>query len=236
MNSDKMSASLKGVTVNRSAIIAGAGLLLMAVIAPVANFGIFHQLVDFEDSNKTVMNLINSNGLFRGGIALFLLVALLDIVVAWALYIFCRPVNRLLSLLAAWLRIVYAAILCALLIHLVSVLILLGGVDSLGALPAVQLNTQVMLQLKTFTDGWELALILFGFHLLALGLLLLKAGYMRNVLGILLIIAGLGYVADGFGRLLFAGYSFSFSMFTFIGEVVLIFWLFIRGRKIQLVE
>jgi hypothetical protein len=56
---------------------------------------------------------------------------------------------------------------------------------------------------------------------------------MRKILGILILLAASGYLTDGFCKLLFAGYSISISKFTFIGEVILIFWLLIAGRKIK---
>ncbi|MFC6723873.1 DUF4386 family protein [Halobium palmae] len=60
-----------------------------------------------------------------------------------------------------------------------------------------------------------------------------KADYAPKVLGILLVIAGTGYVIDSFGRVLVAGYSFEVAAFTLIGEVLLIFWLLIYGRSIS---
>jgi hypothetical protein len=163
-----------------------------------------------------------------------LIVALLDIIVAWALYVFLKPINRQLSLLTAWLRIVYATILISVLIYLLNVLALLSGAEYLSGFSTAQLNSQVMIFLNMFTRGWDFGLIVFGFHLLLLGYLILKAGYMHKILGSLIILAALGYLIDGFGRLLLTDYSISISMFTFIGEVILIFWLLIKGRKIDM--
>jgi len=221
------------ISIRNSALIAGISLLLMAIIAPIANFAIIQKLIDYSDATTTVENIVASNGLFRIGISLFLIVALLDIIVAWALYVFLKPINRQLSLLAAWLRIVYATILIAVLVNLLNVLALLSGADYLSGFTTAQLNTQVMIFLNMFTRGWEFSLIVFGFHLLLLGYLILKAGYMRKILGSLVILAALGYLIDGFGRLLLTDYSISIGMFTFIGEVIFIFWLLISGRKIE---
>jgi hypothetical protein len=119
------------------------------------------------------------------------------------------------------------------LINLINVLQLLNGSDYLSVFTAAQLQTEVMLSLNTFTLGFEFGLIIFGFHLLLLGYMIFKAAYMRKILGILIILAALGYIIDGFANLLSADYNISISMFTFIGEVILIFWLLIVGRKIK---
>ena len=221
------------ISVKKAAIIAGIGLLLMAIIAPIANFSILQKLVVTADASKTVANILANEGLFRIGICLFLIVALLDIIVAWALYIFLKPVNKYLSILTAWLRIVYATMLCVLIIYLFNVLHLLNGAEYLTGFSTNVIHSMIMLSLKNFTAGWEFGLIVFGFHLLLLGYLFFKAGFMKKILGILLIITAMGYLIDGFGKLLSTNYHLSISMFTFIGEVVLIFWLLIKGTKIK---
>ena len=50
--------------------------------------------------------------------------------------------------------------------------------------------------------------------------------------GVLLILASLGYLIDSFGKLLLPNYDANIALFTFIGEVLLIFWLFIKGARI----
>jgi hypothetical protein len=48
------------------------------------------------------------------------------------------------------------------------------------------------------------------------------------------ILAGTGYLADSFGRILVPGYTFTISTFTFVGEALLIVWLFrlaIKGSR-----
>ena len=54
---------------------------------------------------------------------------------------------------------------------------------------------------------------------------------MPKIFGILLVIAGAGYLVDGFGAVLVQDYAISIGAFTFVGEVALIFWLLISGRR-----
>ncbi len=46
-----------------------------------------------------------------------------------------------------------------------------------------------------------------------------------------MVIAGGGYLADSFTRILIPDFAFTFSVFTFVGEALLIFWLFWRAIK-----
>ncbi|MEI6766910.1 MAG: DUF4386 domain-containing protein [Bacteroidota bacterium] len=236
MNSYKTSNLTAGISIGKAAVIAGIALLLMAIIAPIANFAILNKIYIPGDAVTTFGNLLASQEIFRLGIGIFILVAVLDIIVAWALYVFLKPVNSSLSLLAAWFRIVYAAMLAVVFYYLINVLQLAGGADYLSAYTQEQLQAQVMINFQNFTICWQFALIIFGFHLLVLGYLFLKAGYMKQILGILVMLASVGYLLDGFGKLLSVNYNISISAFTFIGEVVVIFWLLIKGRQVKEVQ
>jgi hypothetical protein len=146
-----------------------------------------------------------------------------------------KPANKSLSLLAAWFRVAYAAIFAVALVNLVNVLQLLSGADFLKGFDANQIYAQVMLSLGAFQSGWDLALVIFGLHLLLNGYLVFKSGYAPKwlgiVLGLLLAIGGLGYMADSFGKFLLLNSTGTISKFTFTGEVVLIFWLLWKGIK-----
>ncbi len=225
--------NLDDISPGKAAVIAGIALILMTFLGPIANFSVLGKLVVPGNATETVDNIIASEGLFRIGICIFLIVAILDVIVAWALYVFLKPVNRSLSLLTAWFRVVYATLLAVILIYLIEVLQLLGGADYLSVYEAGQLHARVMLSIQDFSMGWQMGLIIFGIHLLTLGYLVYRSGYAPRYLGVLLVIAGLGYMTDGIGRIISPDYHAGVAMFTFIGEVILMFWLLIRGRKVS---
>lgn len=81
------------------------------------------------DAATTANNIMANELLFRSGIDSFMIVVILDVAVAWALYILLQPVNRNLAMLAAWFRLVYAAIFGIALHNFLSVLQLLSGAD-----------------------------------------------------------------------------------------------------------
>ena len=225
-----MNKESSGISSGKAAVIAAIGLLIMAIAAPIANFVILNDLVVPDNAAKTFDNITASEGAFRIAICLFFLVAVLDVIVAWALFIFLKPVSQTLSTLAAWFRIIYATILLAALFYLLQVLLLLNRAD-ISSFETDQLHMNVLFSVNSFSLAWESGLIIFGFHLFLIGYLMVRAGYMKKILGILLIIASLGYLTDGFGEFLSAGYDLNIAVYTFFGEVVLIFWLLISGRK-----
>ncbi len=220
MNAKESISSFTNVTPRTAAIIAGVGLLLMAILAPIAYLNTFQKLVKFDDAALTAQNILNSMEAFRTAILLLFIVALLDVLVAWAMYIVLMPANKNLSALAAWLRVIYGGIFMFAIgkLYLALQVIATDGV-------------QAMSFLKAFQSIWDKGLILFGFSLLALGILAFQSGYVPKWLGGFLVLAGLGYIVDGFGKMLSPAYNLSISQFTFIGEVLLIFWLLWRGIK-----
>jgi hypothetical protein len=220
MNTNENASRFTNVSLRTAAIVAGAGLLLMAILSPIAYLNTFQRLVKFDDAALTAQNILNSVGEFRTSILLLFTVAILDVVVAWGLYVVLTPANKNLSALAAWLRVIYGGIF----IFAISKLyVALQFITADG--------TQTMLFLKAFQSIWDKGLILFGFHLLVLGYLALRSGYVPKWLGGLLVLASVGYIFDGVGKILSPVYSLNIAQFTFVGEVLLLFWLLWKGFK-----
>jgi hypothetical protein len=73
---------------------------------------------------------------------------------------------------------------------------------------------------------------LFGLHLLVIGYLAYRSGYVPRLLGALIAISGFGYAADSVGAVLSQGSWTDVSSFKFIGEFLLALWLLIRVRRI----
>jgi len=218
-------------SVRIAGVTAGIGILLMAVLAGFGNFAAVEGLVTPGDPARTAGAIASSEGLFRLGIASLILVVALDVVVAWALYRVFAPVNRSLSLLAAWFRLVYAAVFLVAIGHLVDVLHLLGDGSYLAVFTAEQLQAHVLLAITAFGNVWAIGLLLFGIHLIVIGYLAYRSGHVPRVLGVLLVVAGVGYMIDTLAAVLFRGPWTDVSTFTFVGEFLLALWLLVRRGR-----
>lgn len=226
MNRTKTS---KEFTLRTLSLFTGIGLLAMAVIAPIVYFQIFPSLFIAGDLGATIANLKASVFSFRLGIFLFLVVAILDVLVAWGLYLILRPLHFELSLLAAWFRLVYAVLLVVALQNLLSILPIAENEGSVTSVCNANVCPSVLHLYNSFQNFWDFSLVLFGIHLILVGLVFLFAKQTSKIIGVLVVVAGLGYSMDAIGKLLVAGYDWEVAMFTFIGEVVLIGWLFYRS-------
>ncbi len=211
---------------------AGVALLLMAVVAVFGNVIVVDGLVTQGDAGQTASDIAASMDLFRWGIASLILVVVLDVIVAWSLYRVLSPVSAGLSGLAAALRLVYSGVFMVAIGQLVGVSRLLGDDSTRAALGTEQVEAQAMLGVTAFNDIWYVGQSLFGLHLLLVGYLAYRSGYIPRVLGVLIAISGAGYAIDSFGAVLSEGAWTDVTSFTFLGEFLLALWLVIRSRHI----
>jgi Domain of unknown function (DUF4386) len=82
-------------------LIAGLALALIVVLAPFGNFLAVQPLITPGDAPRTAQDILNSEALFRWGIASLILTAVLDMIVAVALLALFEPVSRYVSTMAA---------------------------------------------------------------------------------------------------------------------------------------
>jgi len=218
--------------------IAGFGYLIIFITGIFSNFFVLENLVVPGDAAITANNIMSNDWLFRVGILSFFIMVIFDVVLAWALYLLLKPVNGNLSLLSGWLRLVNSTIFGVALYNLFSVLRIMSGAKYLQVFTAGQLQAQVMLYLNAFNNTWLVGLVFFGLHLFVLGYLIFKSGYIPKILGILLMIASVGYLTDSFANFLLPNYMDYKNLFLIvvavpgvIGELSLTFWLLLKGVK-----
>ena len=214
----------------RDALIAGLGLLLMAVFASLATFGILERLITDGDASRTTSDIRAAFSSFRLAVLALFGVVVLDVVVAWALWAFFDRVHHTVAVLAALCRGLYAAVFAVAISQLVAAARLLGD-GRLSGPADLQLQSQVLAEVQEFDDIWSLGLALFGLHLLLIAWLAFVSGFVPRFVALLVALAGTGYLVDSFGDLLHATYTFELASLTFIGEVVLMIWLLLFAAR-----
>lgn len=186
------------------ALAAGLGLLVMTGLGPFALLSLGHAEPQAGALGWAVLAL--------------LVVAALDMVVAWGLFEVSRSSGREgLARLAAWLRLGYAIMLALLAIDLAP------APDLLASRPI-----EAAALIGRFEAGFALALGFFGLHLLVLGGALRGVPGLPSWLALLVGLAGLSYLADAFGPLIWDRYRIMLATYFFVGEVLLMGWLFYR--------
>jgi len=224
------------ISLGKAALIAGISLFVMVLTTPFAEFSIFPKLIDSENATKTAENIINNKHLFSVAIFLILLTLIADIVASWALYIFLKPVNKSLSLLTAWFRLMYTAMYFIALYNLLEILSIIKSIKYLKDTGIGQINDSILLQIKAFRVEGSFGLIIFGIYLILLGYLVYKANYIPKIFGIILIIAGLSWVIDKLSSFLFPEINTQFLFILTLGELIFMLWLLIKGSRIKTIE
>jgi len=244
MNSNKLGGTemtdrIADISLGKAALVAGFGFLAITVFNAIG-FSLLSNLIVRGDAATTASNIMASGLLFRLGIASWIVNLAVEPVVAWALYIFLKPVNKSLSLLTAWFRLLYVAIAGSIFVTLFSVLLPYSRTVDYTVFHPDQLNALAMLFLNPYDHGINIAFVFFGIHILGLGYLIIKSDYVPRILGILLIIAFVGYQIDGFASFLSSNYADNEALFflfvaapAFTAEFSLTVWLLIKGRKVE---
>jgi hypothetical protein len=201
---------------------------------PFGFFGIVYVpsvLLVSGDAAATSRNIVASEWLFRAGTVSHLISQIIFIFLVLALQRLLKPVNKNHAMLMVVLALLAVPIAFLSDLNHLAALRLLTNADD-GAFTAGQLQAQAMLFLDMRQNGILLALVFWGLWLLPLGVLVFKSGFLPRVLGVLLIIAGTGYVIDSGSQLLSLQLA-TISQFTFVGEVLLTLWLLIRGVDVE---
>jgi hypothetical protein len=217
----------------RYARICGVLYLYIIVAGTFAEVFVRSRLVVPGDAAATARNIRANETLFRIGFSGELLHLACDVAVAMLLYALLRPVDRNVSLLAAWMRLACIVILAMSSLSHFAALRLLGGAGSLKAFPADQLDTLAWLALRLQGDGYAISLVFFAFACLALGYLIFRSGFLPKALGVLLLIAGACYFVNSFAH--FLAPAFGATLFPalfvpiFAAELSLSLWLIVKG-------
>jgi hypothetical protein len=234
-----MSKSVLEISLRQAALITGIAIVLMTIAAVVATDVTIETLFAEDSPEITTQLITSSQSLYRTGIFSWIVVLVCDILAAWGLYIFLKPVNRDLSLIMAWFRLVYAAILATAVLKLTDVLLIINAADNgLVSLESAQMQVQILQSVSGFYQYWSIGLIIFGAHILLLGYMIVRSAYIPKYWGILLLIAGAGYVINNVTDIMIPGYESTklFIQWMFLipmlSEVGLGVWLLIKGRKV----
>lgn len=213
--------------VRRLARATGAVYLAVGVLGMFAPLVLESVLVP-GDAAATAAAVTGARPLFLASVVAWVAVVVLDVVLSALLYRLLRASGATWALVVAALRLAYSALLGALLVHLAGAVRATdpdAGIDPAAALAA----------LEGVSAGFTLALVLFGAHLTALGLLLLRSGLVPRVLAVLLAVAGAGYVVDSTARLLGAEPAMALSAVLLapavLGEYGLAGWLLVKGVR-----
>ena len=218
-------------SINKTAKLAG---FLYLLVIPLGIFGglfVSSRLIVSGDAATTASNIIASESLFRLGIVSDLLAPIDMLLVGLVLYKLLKPVNKNIALLMVLFVLAGTSIAMLNKLNQFAALQLLTDADYLTGFTTEQLQALAFLFLRLHSRGSSIAFIFWGLWLFPLGYLVFQSGFLPKILGVLLMIACIGYLIDSFAT--FLGYDVSIGLFAAWGEILFILWLLIKGVNVE---
>ncbi|MFZ0803209.1 MAG: DUF4386 domain-containing protein [Terriglobales bacterium] len=214
-----------------SARITGVVYLLYFLTAILGELFLKGIVVD-GDATATATNLLAHQSLFQLGLATGLIATALYIAVTALFYGLFKPVNRSISLLAAFFGLVGCAITTLGSLFQLAPLVLLGGSQYLSVFNLQQLRALALMFLELNNQAANIYLVIFGFYDLLIGYLIFRSTFLPRILGVLMMVAGLGWLTF-LSPPLANHLSPPILVLGFLAELLLMLWLLVKGVNVQ---
>ncbi len=205
-----MSIPITDLSTSKAALVIGIAFITSVLLVTVVDDFLLANFVVPGDNAALARDIEANRRLFGYAVVGYLIVLLLDSIIALALYVVLRPASKRLALFTAVLRLIYAGVLTIGLIALVSQVVDVYGYA-----------------------GIKLAgYIAFALHILVLGYSVLKSGYLPRSLGILLVFASFTYGVFFVDLHLPALLAVITMLVMLIAELSLSIWLMVKRNSL----
>jgi hypothetical protein len=208
-----------------------AGLLYLVVVAT----GIFSLTAGsaMNAADLTASSVAASEPMLRLAFTSNLIAGVAYIGVVAILYELLKPVSRTLSVVAAFFGLAGCITSAASMVNQIAPLYFLGDADYLAAFQPDQLHALSRVARRLQALGGNISLMFFGFYCLLIGCLVLGAAFIPRLLGVVMIVAGLGWLVSNFAGFLNPSLGSSLSAWMLpvsgLGEILFTLWLLVMG-------
>ena len=220
----------------KTARIAGFLYLLLALTGAFSILYVPSALVVFGDAAATAERIASSQLLFRAGILSGIVSHVIFVLLVLVLYHLLREISRKQAMLMVTLVVISVATGFVNTINQLGALIALSGAEFLSVFEEPELDALAYLFIRLHSHGIQIIQIFWGLWLFPFGILVYRSRFIPKILGVLLIIAGVGYLLSTITFLILPQYQSALSTLITIlemGELPIILWLLIVGVKAQ---
>ena len=210
---------------------------LMTILAGMFAFLAGGKFVVSGAAAATAANILAHESLYRWAFVANLIATVCYLAVTLLVYALLKPVNRNLSLLAAFFSLVGCAIGAVSCLFYLAPVAVLGGAQYLTVFTLEQLQAQALTFLTLSALANDMGLVFFGLHVLTVGYLIRRSTFLPRILGALLVVTGVCYLTNSFANFLslpFKAYLLPFvAAGGLLGEGSLSLWLIVKGVNVQ---
>lgn len=209
-----------------------AGLLYVFNIA-VSVFALVttQGLIVANDAAQTAANISAHEPMFRLAFVAIILAGVAYVAVVAILYALMKPAGQTLSAIAAFMGLAGCAIGASTGLNQIAALSYLGETAYLAAFSQEQLQAMARLSIRAAGLGNTIGLVFFGFYCLLLATLVFRARFLPRWLGVLLLLAGIGWLAGTFTTFLMPSLDIAGTLIPVsgLGEALFTVWLLVMG-------
>jgi hypothetical protein len=216
----------------------GVLYLLTMLPAPLSLIYLPNHFIVPGDAAATARNITAGELTYRLLTLAGLVNNILFIFLVLSLYNLFKEVDRRQARIMVLLVVVSVAVGLVTLIVESAPLILLSGADFLAPFSRAQLEALALGVFRLRGNGLGIATAFWGLWLLPFGILVIKSGFIPKLIGVLLIVGCIGYLAQSLTALLWPAQLHTVFNATLPlvgpGELSMIVWLLVKGGKLQL--
>ena len=217
-----------------AAKIAGVSGLLAFPIVVVGNYALLSPLIVPGNAAETARNIVAHQTQVRVALTCFLTYSVSVVFLLGALYVIFRPVDRILALLGALFRLVFALLWLLAPLNLLGALRLLGSASYLQVFEADRLQALARVQIAANFDDYYVGLPFFGLAATVCSYLWLKSGYIPKAMAAFGVISSAWCVICAFVFLILPTFNKIVNDYWFdspmaLFELAVSFWLLFKG-------
>jgi len=212
--------------------LAGVFEALEGIASSFGQVVVLGRLVVFSNAAATAANILGHERLFWLGFVSSLLGVAFHIIWTLLFYDLFKPVNRSLSLLAAFVGIVVCAIQAVTAFLYLAPLLILQSGNSMTAFTAQQLQSLALIFFKLNAYAFDIDLVFFGLWCILTGYLIFRSAFLPRILGVLLAIDGVGWMIYLYPPLAYHLFPF-IAAASALAEIPLQLWLIVMGVNPQ---
>ncbi len=224
------------MTQQKAARLAGITFLVIIIIAIINVSFIDSKLIVPDSSAATVKNILGNGFLFRLGISSILLMYVSVLVLAFALYVLLKRVNKNLALLGLLLRSSEAILGAVTALFSIVIMLLLNGENYSTIYGEGQLQTIIGLLLNLRTASMDIVLIFVGLGGTIFCYLFLKSNYIPRIVSVWGMFTYISMVTLAFISILVPDHPAIIEMILYglgtLFEITIGLWLLVKGVKI----
>ncbi len=220
----------------KTARLAGLLWLLTAVTTGFSLGYVRPKLIVAGDAAATVHNIIAFESLFRAAIVSSILTQIFFFFFGLTIFRLFKNVDKTLATVFLSSLLVGVAVGVVNSLNNLGALMVVTNPDYLKAFQPDQINALAMTFLRLNNFGIGLNELFAGLSLFALGLLIIRSGYLPRVLGILLMIGACAFPINTFTKILIPQFHPGLltqltMLFNSFGPPATILWLLIKGAS-----